>query len=262
MKYCVRQSSFETNSSSMHSIVVTKNDIHVDKNILWDRNKDYNDSDTVYICNGKWNLSSVEGYGRYPFEILTTFEQKIKYALCEYLGYLYSDDPEYDKILNEFKDIVREVIPEFKDFRFYTHDEDIYVDSEGNHIMRKDLHYDHWNQEEERGEYYYIDQEGNKRPAILDEENYMEVFDIGTIDHQSSGLLKNFLKDRGISLKEFLTNKKYTICIDGDEYCDFERYLKSGFIDKNFITEIYSGRSDEDLKYEKWREENVLDEDE
>lgn len=258
MKYCVRRASFETNSSSMHSIIVTKNDIHVDENILWDRNKE-NDFDTVYIRNGEWNLGRVEDYGRHPFEILTTFEEKTKYALCEYLGHLYPDDPEYDKILNEFKEIVRDIFPEFKDFYFYTQDEDIYVDSEGNHIMRKDLHYDYWNDKENRCEYYYVDKEGNKHPAILDEEDYMEVFDIGSIDHQSAGLLKNFLKDRGISLKEFLTNKKYTICIDGDEYCDLERYLKSGFIDRNFIKEIYSGRSDEDLKYEKWREENDFD---
>lgn len=75
------------------------------------------------------------------------------------------------------------------------------------------------------------------------------------IDHQSAGLLTNFLKDKGISLKEFLTNKKYTIIVDGDEYDTYRRMKNSGFINLDFIVEEYD-KSSEDVEWERWKEEH------
>ena len=43
----------------------------------------------------------------------------------------------------------------------------------------------------------------------------------GSIETDST-LLERFLKKENISLEEFLTNRKYIIVIDGDEYCVFE----------------------------------------
>ena len=131
-------------------------------------------------------------------------------------------------------------------------DVDIYVDQNGKDIMMKHLHYDHW--EDKKPVYYYLDENGEKQTAIFNEEYFMEMPNVGTIDHQSAGLLTNFLKDKRISLKEFLTNKKYVVVIDGDELCDFDRYLRSGLIDRSFITEIYD-RSGEDVEYEEWLKE-------
>ena len=59
----------------------------------------------------------------------------------------------------------------------------------------------------------------------------------GNIDHQSQGLLEQFLKNKNISLKEFLLNPKYMIVIDGDEYNDLDRYKSAGLI--NGIAETY-----------------------
>ena len=40
-------------------------------------------------------------------------------------------------------------------------------------------------------------------------------------------------------MKEFLTNKKYNIICDGDEYLVWEDMINSGIIDKNEIEGVY-----------------------
>ena len=210
----IRRSCFETNSSSQHSIVVTTNDCHVTAKELTGRDG-YNPEYVYVNSHGAIDLHEVrEGYERYPFQILATFEDKLQYALCEYLGRKYVDDPEYDEIFKEFENITKEVIPEFTHFSIATRDEDVWLTQDGDMIPHKFLIYDGWDAENEREIYTYKDKEGNVHQAIFDEENYLEAPDIGQIDHQSAGMLKNFLKDRGISLKEFLTNKKYVIIVD------------------------------------------------
>lgn len=257
MKRTCRANIYETNSSSSHVICMTNNDTHVTTdNIVWDINKE-NDFDTVYINpDGTWSLRNIsDGYGRYPFAMLTTFEEKFKYAMCEFLGCLYEDDPEWQKWYDEFKQIATEVIPGFKDFCIHTKDIDIYMDEDGNEILYKDLHYDHWNKDEDHAEYYYLDNNGNKHNAIFNEDEYLEMPNIGMIDHQSAGLLKNFLREKGIDLKEFLTNKKYVVVINSDETQEWEKYCRSGLINMNFITEIYD-TSGEDIEYQEWLKEN------
>lgn len=227
MKRVIRRNIFETDSSSMHSIVVMNNGEYVKP-----------EDEYCYVNNGELWLKDVQyGFGRHPFKMLTTFIDKLEYAMCEILGGLYEDDPEWEKKYNEFKDIAASLIPDFKDFDIPTKDVDTYVDKNGDHIMQKDLHYDHW--EDGIPIYYYLDENGEKQIAELDKEYYMEMPDIGMIDHQSAGLLTGFLRDKGISLEEFLTSTKYVVVIDGDEYYDFQRYLTRGLIDRSAIEEIY-----------------------
>ena len=236
----IRRSCFETNSSSQHSIVVTTNDCHVTTEEL--SNHDYSNPEWVYL--GKdgtldpWGVCN--GYGRSPFEILATFEDKLKYALCEFLGYKHIDDPEYNEIFDEFHSIVKEVLPEFSHFDIRTREEDIWLDQNGNIVPHKFLTYEDWDNENKREIYSYKDENGEEHEAIFDEENYMEEPDIGQIDHQSAGMLKNFLKDRNISLKEFLTNKRYIVVVDGDEIDEFSKLKYSGLIDMDFIIEEYN----------------------
>lgn len=258
MKRVIRRSCFETNSSSQHSIVVTKKDTHVTEAELLGTNSDSEDNyfEHVYVYNdGQWRLHDLdEGFGRHPFQLLTTFEEKLKYAMCEFLGRLYPDDPEYHENYYMFEDIVHDVVPGFKEFWLDKTEFDIYRDEDGNEILHKDLKYDHWDSENNVSVYKYKDKDGEYKTAKFDEENYIDAPLIGMIDHQSAGLLKNFLKDNEISLKEFLTNKKYVVVIDGDEYCDFDKYLRFGLIDKNFITEIYTTPG-EDIEYYEWLKE-------
>lgn len=232
----IRKGCFETNSSSMHSIAVTKNDVHVTP-------EDVSDGGREHIYIGKdggmwlWNIDS--GYGRSPFDVLTTFQDKLQYAMCEFLGYKHIDDPEYERIYGEFSDIARKLIPEFTGFDISKRHEDIYLDEDGNHIMYKNLIYDGWDYVNHCEEYSYLDANGKKHKAILDEDNVMEEPDIGTIDHQSSGMLMGFLSKHGVSLEEFLTNKKYIVIIDGDEYCTWAKMKSEGVIDKSYIVEEY-----------------------
>ena len=256
MKKVIRQGCYETNSSSQHVVVVTKNNTHVTPEEI---NPDYTNDDSPFYewCyvnkEGLWNIGDVdEGFGRYPFRILTTFKDKMMYAICEYLGHLYEDDPEWQKWYDELKGIAASMIPDFTDFKFHTKEVDIYLDKNGNEIPHNKLIYKCYSNG--LPVYTYFDENGEEVDATLNEDEYWESPDIGTIDHQSAGLLKNFLKDKGISLKEFLTNKRYMIVQDGDEYCDFDRLLKSGIINRNFITEIYD-ESGEDLEWLEWLKE-------
>ena len=251
----IRRNCFETNSSSQHSIVVTTNDCHVTAEELTGGD-DYNPEYVYVNSNGAINLYEVrDGYERYPFQILSTFEDKLQYALCEYLGSKYVDDPEYNEIFEEFENITKEVVPGFTHFSIATRDEDAWLTQNGDMIPHKFLIYDGWDAENQREIYTYKDKEGNIHQAIFDEENCYEAPDIGQIDHQSAGILKNFLKDRGIPLKEFLTNKKYVIIVDGDEYCEWDKFLHSGLVDLDKIIEQYAV-SDETVRYLKWKEEN------
>ena len=248
MKQVIRRNCFETNSSSMHSIVVTKNNTHLIPTELIAKDYDYTD-ETIYIDDkGRMHLWRIgEGFGRGPFEILTTFKDKLKYAMCEYLGYLYPDDPEYDEYYDMFKDLCREIVPEFVDFDIRKIDLDIYLDSDGNPIRHRDLEWEDFD-ESKNDVYSYVDKDGNKKIAVLSKSDYYEYPNIGCIDHQSMGLLKNFLKDKNITLKEFLTNKKYIIVIDGDEYDYWIRYKKSGIINTAFIVEEYD-KYGEDIQF-------------
>lgn len=248
MKTVVRKSCFESNSSSMHSIVVTKNDFHVSPAELVPDVRSYDDEELYIDKNGKLDLWRIgEGFGRAPFEILTTFKDKLKYAMCEYLGYLYPDDPEYDEYYDMFKDLCSEVIPGFVDFDIRKKDMDIYLDSNGNPIRHRDLEWEDFD-ENKNDVYSYVDKDGNKKIAVLSKSDYYEYPNIGRIDHQSMGLLKNFLKDKNITLKEFLTNKRYIVIISGDEFTDWPRYKKSGIINTDFIVEEYD-KYGEDIEF-------------
>ena len=49
----------------------------------------------------------------------------------------------------------------------------------------------------------------------------------GTDDYQIEGWLKHY----NISLEEFLTNKRYIVVVDGDEYCVWSNIKNSGLVD-------------------------------
>ena len=238
----IRENCFETNSSSNHVFVITKNDTHVTAKELSFEKYDPNNFEQMYLDKkGEyWYCDIRRGFGREPFEILTTFKDKVKYALCAYCGFYYPDPEEFDKNYNMIRDIVREVVPGFTDFDITKEEYDIYLDKYGNELKHSDLEYAGFNEETNESYYLYFDKEtGKMESAILDEDNVYEFPKIGVIDHQSMGRLDGFLKKKGIDLKEFLTNKKYMVVITSDETDDWPRMEVSRIINVDFIEEEY-----------------------
>lgn len=109
MRRQIRRNVFETNSSSMHSLVILKddrlcttdeliNEIDIDEDGVWDI----------------WNENDLY-FGRTPFQCLTTFESKVRYAIAS-LCYRQSDE-EKNITFEKIKAIVLEVITECKDIK-------------------------------------------------------------------------------------------------------------------------------------------------
>ena len=236
MKMQIRKSCFETNSSSCHSICVTKNDIHVS---LKELNEIY--PERIYIYEGTliiWNEDELE-FGRAPFQILSCFLDKLKYVIAEYCGE-YDRDNRFEEIFN----IVKEIIPDIKEIKLPTQYKQVYIDEDGNKIFGVNVHTDYScvNENDEHPCYYI--KNGEKITVKESEFSYEQPY-YGYVDHQSLGIVENFLKDNNITLKEFLTNKKYIIIIDGDEYNGWGNLKYAGVLNLNNIVSEYSDTKEE-----------------
>jgi hypothetical protein len=101
----IRRNVFETNSSSSHSLVITTDNEHYTR-------KEINDE--FYLTReGKVRLweSSLEFY-RSPFDMLTTFKGKLRYAIASSNG----------NLVDELREICKKYIDGFIDFEFDTKD--------------------------------------------------------------------------------------------------------------------------------------------
>lgn len=234
MKVKIRRGCFETNSSSMHSIVVTKEDRKYSP-------EEFNQG--VYINkDGEWHPWGLD-FGRSPFAILNTFESKLRYAIAEYCGG-YSSDDDIDKYGPEFDRITKKYFPSFDCFRFDTETRAAYADTNGNELPDNEVYFYMGTD----GEYYhyYVKDGKNIRATRLPYD--IEYNDYGSIDHQSAGMLSGFLKSHNITLEEFLTNKRYIIIIDGDEYCELDNLFASGLVNLDNISETYPYKLKEDYE--------------
>ena len=190
----IRFGTFETNSSSMHSLVVLK-DSKVPKS---QEDYFYVRKDGTYEI---WDEEDLE-FGRYPFEILSKPSDKFRYLLASFSH----DKKMRNKIIEDFK----KLNPDVKDIEF------------------PNAHFG-------SGKFY------------------------GDIDHESVGLVTDYIKDNNLTFEEFMKNPKYKIIIDGDEYGAWDDMKESGLIDLDAIEYEIN-------PYEKWRqehnEEDDLDEEE
>ena len=227
MKRVVRGNVFETNSSSQHSIIVTKNDIHLKPE---DFSEENDTPEGIYLNDkGEWWLWDVgDGYGA-RFRFLSTFEEKFKYALCEFLGRI-------DPVSNKFKDefdllclIAKDIYPDIKTIDANNSWINVFVDSKGNYFSDRYTHV----KETDDGRYVI---NGDEEVEFVKSDLAPK---IGSIDHQSKGLLTNFLNSHDITLKEFLSNRKYIIVIDNDGTQEFENMKYSGIYDTDNIVEEY-----------------------
>lgn len=164
----IRHNVFETNSSSMHSLVIKNESAFYEDEDIYFTKEEILKSIKWYVRQNKSVYSAADDdwyFGRAPFKILDNFREKMHYAFAN--GY----------IAEEILPIINKFAPEITSFQF---------------------------------------------------PEYM-----GTDDY----LLKRWLEKAGISLEEFLINKKYIVICDGDEYCLWNALKGSGIIDSNVIEE-------------------------
>lgn len=257
MKYQIRKSVWESNSSSMHSLVVTKknsnirmtqeeirHEFYLDEDWYKERHKN-NEKEIVKI--DPWDNE----FGRSPFNVLVTFEDKLAYAIAEYCGNNYSIKSylESEKVFDEmFRPLLIRLIGcddiewdkwDDRPFEIYVGGGDnldeveqvpynklIYVDKD----ERKDLSED----DLIRGRYKKVDIDG--RPI---EEAWFDVPKFGGIDHQSVGRLRGFLEENNLLLEDYLVRKDIITIITGDEFSTFTDMITCGLIDVNNIVIQY-----------------------
>lgn len=254
MKYQVRKNCFETNSSSMHSLIVTKKNENVRMtqneirdefylNEEWYKERHKNDEKEIVEID-PWN----NDFGRSPFSVLSSFRDKLAYAIAEYCGNNYSiksyvkseqifddvfepllinligcDEVEYGKMNYRHFEIYSDVSGEYLDeVEQVPYDNLIYIKKEDRDGMSND--------ELVSGHYKNISKDG--RPI---EEAWFDIPDFGTVDHQSSGLLRSFLENNNLSLEDYLIRKDIVVIIDGDEYDELGNLIECGLIKEDSI---------------------------
>ena len=233
MKIQRRNSVFETNSSSMHSIAIVKSE-----NLKGTATDYYGHQLTSeWIKPGKdveinspivLNDDSLD-FGRWPFRVLTTMYEKIQYAIA-----YYGTDEKFQEISNICKKYTSHglVVPTNREwFKYYTtglNDGDEIPDD---HILTPyvDVFYD-----KQKEEWYRKDENENRIYDI--ESDLANVIYYGNVDHQSNDMLDNFLDEHKITLEQLLADPKYVIIVDGDEYCAWEKMFEAGIcLRENFI---------------------------
>ena len=259
MKYQIRKSCFETNSSSMHSLIVTKknsnvrmtqeeirDEFHLNEDWYKDRHK--NDEKEIVKID-PWE----NDFGRSPFSVLSSFRDKLAYAVAEYCGNNYSIKSylEADKTFDEvFAPLLTRLIGcdevewgknDYKHFEVYVgggeylneveqfpYQKLVYVDKEtaGKEGLTED---------DLVGRCYRnVDKDGRQIEDV-----WFDVSDYGSIDHQSMGILKRFLSNNNLSLEDYLVRKDIITIITGDEFSTFSDMVTCGLIDVNNIVIQY-----------------------
>ena len=256
MKYQVRKSVWETNSSSMHSCAITKKNANVRMTREEIRHEFYLDEDWYreHHKNDKKEVIKIDPwdneFGRSPFNVLVTFRDKLAYAIAEYCGGNYTiqsyidagirfnetfvpllirltgcDEVEYGKehcaTFAIYSDVGGDYLDEVEEVDY----QDLVLAGYEDDISKDD---------KILGVYKNVAENG--RPI---EEAYFDVPDYGSIDHQSKGVLTGFLKSNNLSLEDYLTRKDIVVIITGDEYSTFSNMILCGLIDVNNIVTQY-----------------------
>lgn len=185
MKIKIRKGVFETNSSSMHSLVVKKENEYYTQEEMTER---------MYLDdNGVWEIWNDDDlhFGRTPFQCLGNFSKKVKYAIASLCGYNDDAKETFDDIVK----LVHEICPACTDIILPT----------------------------------YYSYKGNNKT------------DYGSVEED---ILSDFLAKENITLKEFLSNKKYIVIVDGDEYCIYESMKSCGMINIDNIEKEYPNYPD------------------
>lgn len=217
----------------MHSLVVMKkNERYTPKEILKDIYL-YGNSDEDRCV---WNISDYQlEFGRQPFRTLSTFKDKWLYAYASLVG-------EYnDEICQELKSIAFKYIPGLKKINmpmtiYEIPDVDDDLNSGDDYVKEygktkgEIIAYIKEKEEDYGLEIdYYKDKYGNW---------CIEIPYNGYVDED---ILSGFLRKENITIEDFISNKKYVVIQDGDEYCYWTHMKNTGLINIDIIDHEYSG---------------------
>ena len=257
-KYQVRKGCFETNSSSAHSIIVTKKNSNVRMTQKEIRDEFYLNEDWYkeHHKNDEGEVVKIDPwdneFGRSPFNVLVTFIDKLAYAVAEYCGNNYSIKSyiKGEKVFDEmFKPLLIRLIGcddvewdrwDDRPFKIYSDGNTEYFD-EVEEVPYEKLIYVDRDERKDLSEddlvgvmYKNVDIDG--RPI---EEAWFDVPKFGNIDHQSVGRLRCFLEENNLSLEDYLVRKDIAVIITGDEYSTFKDMVTCGLINKDSIVIQY-----------------------
>ena len=268
MKMQIRTGMFETNSSSAHSLLIMKNRQTMTQKEI--RDEFYLDED--WYKDNTLRLDSYSNdYGR-GFDVLTSFRDKLSYALASMCGSCYSlksyirgGDTFHEVFEPLLKKLVGvdEVEMYWDSENFYVYSDSVTEDLEQDYTTYEEvpygdlIHNENWNKEGHEDEDYYeeICRSGRKQ-----EEIWLEVPKFGSVDHQSVGLFQRFLEKYNITLEDYLIRKDIIVIIDGDEYYLFDTMVNAGIVDKDAIEVKYPKNEPYDSELFKEEHPEMFDE--
>lgn len=231
MKRQIRRSVFETNSSSMHSLTVMKRDEkYTPEEIL----------EEIYLCDDRetcekdciWEPWEHDmSFGRSPFRALGTFTDKWLYA-CASLVHEYNDDT-----YKELVSLALKYIPNLKKIKLPMVGESI---ADKNNDKNDDYCQKYGKTEEELVEYLKQKEKdwGFEIEYWKSSKGWWH-FDKPYTGYVDEDILSGFLEKEEITLEEYLTNKKYVVIQDGDEYCYWSGMKKAGLVNMEMIDHEY-----------------------
>jgi hypothetical protein len=236
MKRQIRRGVFETNSSSMHSITVKRSDDYytpdeILQNIYLCKDSDTGEENCVWE---PWDHDME--FGRSPFRALGSFTDKWLYACASLVG-------EYNgETYKELVALALKYIPGLKKIKMPTVSDSI--PNKDNEENKDDEYFKKYGKTEDEL-IEWLTQKGedwDMKIGYWESSNGYWHYDKPFTGYVDENILSGFLKDEGISLEEYLTNKKYVVIQDGDEYCEYDNFKQSGLINEEIIDHEYPKR--------------------
>lgn len=232
MKRHIRRCVFETNSSSMHSLVVMKKASTYSKDEILDGFYLFDD-DTTGEEDCVWEIRDDDlEFGRSPFRALGNFHDKWLYA-CASLVREYKDD-----IYNELERIAFKYVPGLKKIQTPLTNEHIPNKDDAN-FKDNDYYQEYGKTEDELAEYLIQKEKDWDIEIEYWESNGYWCLKKPYTGYVDEDILSGFLKKENISIEEFLLNKRYVVIQDGDEYCYWQNIKDTGLINMDMIDHEY-----------------------
>ena len=235
MKRQIRRCVFETNSSSMHSLVVTKKSCSYSKDEILNEFYLFDDiktgeSDCVWIVADR----DLE-FGRSPFRSLGTFYEKWLYACASLVG-------EYkDGMYNQLEQIALNYVQGLKKIILPLITKSI-ADKEDKKFKNNKYYQEYGKTEDELVEYLIKKEKDWNMEIPYYKSNGYFCFNKPYTGYVDKDILSGFLEKENISIEQFLLNKRYVVIQDGDEYCYWQDIKDAGLINMDMIDHEYPER--------------------